>query len=376
MENPLAGIKILDFGIAYSSPLASMMLGDMGADIIKVERVWGESMRRGRPAAMDELDAAEEAALDAPSWLAVNRSKRSLAVDVRQERGKEIVLKLAKDVDVLMECFRPGVMKKLGLDYETISKINPHIIYCSQSGYGEVGPYARRVGGDMWAQAMGGVVSYQGSPNGPPYMTGITFVDQGSPAILAFGIMVALFAREKTGIGQHLSSSLLQAVLHMQSVETSDYLVEGQLKVKTGRGMSWLMPSGAYRAKDGDVITIFGWGAQWPIFCKVLGLEHLIDDSRFSTDEARNRHREELYPLLDEAFSNKTKAEWQKLFREAKMRCDPCLNYEELFAHPQVEANEMVVTLEHPTRGKIRSIAPPIKLKKTPATPPYPRRRI
>ncbi|MFQ5875470.1 MAG: CaiB/BaiF CoA transferase family protein, partial [Dehalococcoidia bacterium] len=345
MAHPLAGIKILDFGIAYSAPLASMMLGDMGADVIKVERVWGESIRRGRPAAMDELDKVEATAPDAPAWLSVNRSKRSLAVDIRQERGKEIVLKLAKDADVLLECFRPGVMDKLGFGYETISRINPRIIYCSQSGYGEVGPYARRVGGDMWAQAMGGVVSYQGSPNGPPYMTGIAFVDQGSPAILAFGIVVALFARERTGIGQHLSSSLLQAVLHMQSVETSDYLVEGQLKVKTGRGMGWLMPSGAYRAKDGDLITIFGWGAQWPTFCKVLQVEHLVKDPRFATDEARNQHREELYPLLDEAFSKKTKAEWQKLFREARMRCDPCLDYEELFAHPQVAANEMVVSL-------------------------------
>jgi len=369
MAQPLEGIKVLDFGVAYAAPFGAMMLGDMGADVIKIERVEGESIRRGRAAAMDDLDIITGQETEAASFIAVNRSKRALAIDIRHERGREIILKLAKDTDVVIECFRPGVMARLGLGYEDLSRVNPRIIYCSQSGFGEEGPVSRKIGGDMWAQAMGGVVSYQGSPNGPPYLTGISFVDQGTPAIIAFGVMVALFVRERTGMGQHITTSLLQSVMHMQTVETSDYLIDGILKTKTGRGLGGFMPAGAYRAKDGDVITIYGSGGQWPIFCKLLGIEHLEKDPRFATDEKRVEHREELYPILDEAFSKKTRAEWQRLFKEAKMRCDPSLNYQELFSHPQIEANKMVIDVEHPTRGKIKNLAPPVKFKKTVAVP-------
>jgi formyl-CoA transferase len=369
MAPPLEGIKVLDFGVAYAGPFGAMMLGDMGADVIKIERIEGESIRRGRAAAMDDLDVITGQETEAPSFISVNRSKRDLAIDIRHERGREIILKLAKDTDVVVECFRPGVMDRLGLGYQDLSRINSRIIYCSQSGFGEEGPLARRIGGDMWAQAMGGVVSYQGSPGGPPYLTGTAFVDQGTPALIAFGVMVALFVRERTGMGQHLTTSLLQSVLHMQTVEISDYLIDGILKTKTGRGLGGFMPAGTYRAKDGDVVTIYGSGSQWPIFCKLLGIQHLEKDHRFATDEKRVEHREELYPILDEAFSKKTRAEWQKLFKEAKMRCDPCLNYEELFSHPHIEANKMVIDVEHPTRGKIKNLAPPVRFKKTEAVP-------
>lgn len=369
MTAPLEGIKVLDFGVAFSAPFGAMMLGDMGANVIKIERVEGESIRRGRAAAMDDLDLISSQEPEVASFIAINRGKRSLAIDIRHERGHEIILKLAKDADVVIECFRPGVMDRLGLGYKDLSQINPRIVYCSQTGFGEEGPLAHKIGGDMWAQALGGVVSYQGSPGGSPYLTGISFVDQGTPALIAFGVMVALFVREQTGIGQHLTTSLLQSVLHMQTVETSDYLIDGILKTKTGRGLGGFMPAGAYRAKDGDVVTIYGSGSQWPTFYKVLGIEHLENDARFATDAKRVEHREELYPILDEAFSKKTRAEWQKLFKEAKMRCDPCLNYQELFDHPQIEANKMVITVEHPTRGKIKNLAPPIKFKKTQAIP-------
>jgi len=369
MAGPLEGIRVLDFGVAFASPFAAMMLGDLGADVIKIERIEGESIRRGRAAAMDDLDVITGQEPDAASFIAVNRSKRGLAIDIRTDEGRQIILRLARNTDVVIECFRPGVMDRLGLGYAELSRINPRIIYCSQSGFGEEGPLARKIGGDMWAQAMGGVVSYQGSPGGPPYLAGISFVDQGTPAIMAFGIMVALYVRERTGKGQHLTTSLLQSVLHMQTVETADYLIDGILKTKTGRGLGGFIPAGAYKAKDGDVVTIYGSGVQWPTFCKLLGLEHLIDDPRFSTDEERIKHRDELYPILDEAFSKKTRAEWQQIFKEAKMRCDPCLNYEELFNHPQIEANQMVITVEHTSRGKLKNLAPPLKFKGTPATP-------
>ena len=372
MQSPLKDIRVLDFSIAFSGPLCASMLGDMGAEVIKIEEIRGESIRRGRIAAMDALDQVEdEESLDDAKWLAMNRSKKSLAIDIRCEKGKEIAFKLIKDADVFLECFRPGVMDRLGYGYEMISDINPRIVYCSLSGFGEKGPLARRIGADLWTQAMAGVVSYQGTSKGPPYASSIAFIDQGGAGILAFGIMVALFVRERTGIGQHLSSSLLHAALHMQSAEVSSYLVDGQLTTKVGRGQG-RFPHGAYQCKDGDVVTIFGEGPQWSTLCKLLGLEHLITNPLYNTDEKRYQRREELYPILDEGFRKKTRAEWQQLFREAKMRCDPCLNYHELFSHPQIEANEMVITLEHPIRGAIRQVAAPTRLERTPANPSRP----
>ncbi len=374
MESPLKGIRILDFTTGYSGPLCAMMLGDMGAEVIKVEKATGDPVRWTKgPAAMHDIEQMpRQTEVENTSWLALNRSKKSLAVDLGHAKGREIILRLVKEVNVLLESFRRGVMEKYDLDYESVSKINPGIIYSSQTAFGEEGPYARRIGGDMWAQGMGGVVSYQGSPNGPPYMAGTMFVDEGSASIAAFGVMVALFVRERTEIGQHLTSSLLHSVIHMQSVEVSDYLMDGKLITKIGRGMAGMVPGGAYRAKDGDLISIFGVGPQWPALCKVLGIEHVEKDPRFNTHEKRQENREELYPILDEAFSKKTRAEWQKIFREAGMRVDPCLNYEELFAHPQVEANQMVVNMEHPVRGTLKTIAPPVKLKRTPAKPQCP----
>jgi crotonobetainyl-CoA:carnitine CoA-transferase CaiB-like acyl-CoA transferase len=200
----------------------------------------------------------------------------------------------------------------------------------------------------------------------------VAFVDQGGAGIAAFGIMVALFERGKSGMGQHLTTNLLNAVIHMQAFESSGYLIDGSPTFKLGRGAGPVPPMGAYRAKDGDVVTIFGVGPTWPTFCKLLGIEHLEKDPRFESDEKRVEHREELYPLLDEAFSKKARAEWQQIFREARLRCDPCLTYEELFDHPQVAANEMVITMQHPVRGPIRMPGIPVKLKRTPGGPQGP----
>jgi len=371
----LEGIKVLDFSQAYSAPLCGQMLGDMGADVIKIERLQGEAIRHGRAAGMDDLANEGEEESDAAIFLAINRSKKSLAMDIREDEGREIALKLAKDADVIIENFRPGVIDRLGLGYERISEINPQVIYATLTGWGDKGPLAHRIGGDMWSQAMGGVVSRQGSVNGPPSISSVSFVDQGTAVIMAFGIMVALFVRQRSGIGQHMSTNLLHGVLHMQSTEVSEYLIDNMLVTKVGRGLPPHVvapPAGVYTAKDGDVVTIFGAGKQWPIFCKLLGLEHLEKDPRFANDKKRIEHREELYPLLDKAFTKKTRADWQQLFKKERLRCDPCLNYQELFAHSQVEANEMVTTLEHPVRGSIKVVNMPVQLSKTPAKPHVP----
>ncbi|MFH1625168.1 MAG: CoA transferase [Pseudomonadota bacterium] len=372
---PLEGIRVLDFSEAYSAPLCSMMLGDMGAEVIKIERIQGESMRRGRAAGMHDLDKEREDKKDSCIFLSVNRNKKCLAVDIRRVEGKEIALLLSKNADVILENFRPGVMNRLGLGYAEISRINPKVVYASLTGWGDKGPLAHRIGGDMWAQAMGGVVSRQGSESGPPSLCSVSFVDQGTAGILAFGIMVALFVRQQHGVGQYISTNLLHSLLHMQSTEIAEYLMDGRLVTKVGRGLPPHVvppPAGAYKARDGDVVTIFGTGHQWPTFCKILGIEELEHDPRFATDEKRIEHREELYARLDNEFIKKTRAEWQKLFKEVRLRCDPCLNYRELFEHPQVEANAMVTIVDHPVRKSLRMINTPVKLSKTPVRPHIP----
>lgn len=352
---PLEGIKVLDFTVAIYGALATQMLGDLGAEVLKVERL-----------DVEDPEMAHVYRSPGASWLCVNRSKKSLAVDLKQEEGKGIVLKLAREADVVADNFRVGVMDRMGLGYDQLSQLNPRIICASFYSFGETGPLAHRIGADRWAQAMGGVVSIQGSPGAPPYQSGVAIADQGGACIAAFGIVVALLARERTGQGQAINSSMINSIMHLQTAEISDYLIDGILNWKMGRGWRGGL-DGPYGAKDKDVMMMMM--GNWPAFCRVLGLEHIEHDPRFENDEKRRENREALYPFLDKAFKQKTAAEWQQIFRQERMRCDPCLDHRELLEHPQVEANEMVVTLEHPERGTLRMVAPPIKFKKTPAIP-------
>jgi crotonobetainyl-CoA:carnitine CoA-transferase CaiB-like acyl-CoA transferase len=373
MAGPLEGIKVLDFSIAVAAPFGGTMLADMGAEVIKIERVQGEAQRLGLPAGMDDkLDTSVVVKLpDTPSWMAFNRGKKDLAIDIRTEKGKEVVLKLAKETDVVLQSFRPGVAERLGIGYEDISKINPRVIYCSFTGYGQSGPVAHRAGGDMWSQAMSGIVSLIGYPGGAPQMLPFPACDHVGGMLVAYAVMTALFARERTGQGQAVNVNNLDAALYLQFSGFADYLTTGKMPLKAGRSYG-APPFGPFRAKDGDVLTIFGTGPMWPDFCRLVGAPELADDPRFKTDEARYENREEIGRLLDEAFSHKTRAEWQQLFREARMRCDPCLTYEEICAHPQLKENEMIYAAEHPARGKVQMLGLPVKLEKTPGRPQGP----
>lgn len=373
MGSPLEGVKILDFSIAVAAPFGGTMLADMGAEVIKIERVQGEAQRLGLPAGMDDvLDTSiVDKMPDKADWMAFNRGKKDLAIDIRMEKGKEIILKLARDTDVVLQSFRPGVAERLGIGYEDIRKINPKVIYCSFSGYGETGPVAHRAGGDMWSQAMSGMVSVMGYPGGAPSMLPFPACDHVGGMLVAYAIMTALFVRERTGEGQALTVNNLDAALYLQFSGFAEYLTGERMPYKSGRGYG-TPPFGPFRASDGDVLTIFGTGPMWPDFCKVVGVEHLAHDPRFESDEARHENREEIGRLLDEAFSQKTRAEWQQIFREAKMRCDPCLTYEEVCANPQLEANDMIYTSQHPVRGEVKMLGLPVKLKNTPGHPQGP----
>jgi CoA:oxalate CoA-transferase len=374
MVAPLEGIKVLDFSIAVAAPLGGAMLADMGAEVIKIERMQGEPQRLGLPAGMDDVVNTRIAlgAVDNANWIALNRGKKDLAIDIRHEKGKEIVLKLVKEADVILESFRPDVMERLGLGYGAVSQINPRMIYCSFSGYGDSGPLAHRAGGDMWSQAMSGLISEGARPGGRPQMLTLGLIDNASGILVAYAVMSALFVRQKTGTGQRVTLNNLNAAMYLQFGAFAEQLMNPQSPRNTGADKGSPPPFGAYQAKDGDVLTIFGADPQWPAFCKIMGLEYLAHDPRFENDQARKEHRGEIEPILDEAFGRKTRAEWQQIFRDAKMRCDACLTYDEVCSHPQIEANGIIYCTTHPVRGEIRMLGAPVKLEKTPAQPQGP----
>ncbi|MBI4287562.1 MAG: CoA transferase [Chloroflexi bacterium] len=362
---PLDGIKVLDFSQAAFGPVATRLLGDLGADVIKVEPLEGDFTR---------LTALREG--DSITFLGNNRSKRSLAVNLRDPRGKEIVLKLVEGVDVLVQNFRPGVMKRMGLDYEAVVKLNPRIIYGSFHMFGDTGPMARWGGADPPAQAFTGVVASQGEAGKAPYMTGHPFLDYGGAALNAFAIVTALLMRERTGIGQEVTNSLTNVGMYMQQPCIDTYLLEGVLYKKGGRGSAMgRFPYGAYTAADGDVVTIAGQDDdEWQALCSILGLEHLLADPRYDTNQKRVERRSELYPVLDGAFKKKTRSEWESAFRQNGLFCYPCLDYAEFLAHPQVEANDMVSEVNHPRDGRLRMVNVPVKFRATgpvhPSKPP------
>lgn len=356
VPRPLQGVKVLDFTQAAMGPICTEFLADMGADVIKVEPIEGE---------MTRISAL---GVDSSLFVALNRNKKSLAVNVKDPRGFGIVISLVKEADVIVENFRPGAMENMGLGYDGIREKNPKVIYCSMSCYGDIGPLAHRRGADPWAQAFTGVVASQGSPGGPPYLAGSGYMDSGGALTAVGGICAALFLRERTGVGQKISLNLIHVSLLLQITNFAYHIIDGLPIVKGGRGLArGQFPYGAYTAKDGDVVTIFGQDDdEWRTMCKMLDIEYLLDPSKFpqyaTADERRDR-KFELYPILDKAFSKKTRAEWTDIFRKNGLRVDPCLTYSELTAHPQFLAVNPLVETDHPTRGKIKGLACPVNFK-------------
>ena len=367
MPAPLEGIKVLDFSQVGAIPACAMILGDLGADVIKIERLEGENLRHGQVEAMPWKDATE-GLVDDTWWTAWHRSKRDLAIDLQHQKGREVVLTLARDADIAMHNFRPGVMEKLGLDYKALSAVNPRIIYLSLYAYGEKGPLKQRAGADCWLQAMSGMVAYLGSPGQPPTLLGVPIVDIAGAVWGALAAILGLAVRERFGIAQEIGVNFLGVGSFFSIGELAEYLTDGKLHKKIGRGWRNTFPYGAYPASDGDVVTMYGMGKTWSTFCKVLGVERLLEAPRYDTQEKREQHKEELYPILDEAFRKRTRAEWQQAFKEAKLRVDPALDYSELVNHPQFKENEMCIELDHPAKGGIRMLALPLLLKETPIT--------
>ncbi len=346
----LRGVRILEFSQAIYGALAGQLLGDAGADVIKIEPPWGDFSRV----------AHEGHGRDSTMWLGTNRSKRNLTINLRTEKGREVVRRMVPASDVIIHNHRPGVMEKLGLDFVSARNLNPRIVHVSLYPYGAVGPMARWAGGDMWAQAFGGVVAAQGARDDPPALAGVALVDHGGAALAAFSVLAALRRRDVTGEPQEITSSLLESVLFMQAGQVGDYLIGGRDIGHNGRGWRGWFPYGAYTASDGEVVIIHGGtDDEWKTLLRILDLEELAGDPRYATAPQRLERRAELYPKLDAGFSKKTRAEWQVIFRGNGLRCDPCLTYTELFEHPQVAANEIVLEWQRSGEDTQRSIGVP-----------------
>jgi crotonobetainyl-CoA:carnitine CoA-transferase CaiB-like acyl-CoA transferase len=364
-QTPLSGTRVVDFTQAVYGAGAAQILGDLGADVVKIEPPWGEFMRWGqsrhRPGEHGERlsDDVPEAA----TWLAMNRNKRSLAIDLHDERGLEIIRRLIAQADIVIHNYRADVMDRMNLGYEDVKAINEKIVYVEMSAFGSNGPMRRWAGGDMWAQAIGGSVSVQGEPDSPPCMVSVPLGDQSGALIGALSAVAALTNRSRTGESQYVTTSLLDAVLSMQSSQMADYLIDDRVIGQGGRGWRGAFPHGAYQASDGFVAILHGeFDDDWRTLCGLLDLTDLLDDERFSTSDLRDENRKELYPLMDAAFQAHTRAEWQKIFHDARLRCDPCLTYDEIPVHPQVVENGHISTMDHPTRGPLRFVAQPFRL--------------
>jgi crotonobetainyl-CoA:carnitine CoA-transferase CaiB-like acyl-CoA transferase len=358
MVRPLEGIKVLDLSRALAGPYCTMMLADMGAEIIKLEmpgrgddsRAWGPPFIEGESA----------------YFMSVNRNKKSMTLNLKTEKSTEIVQKLIKQTDVLLENFRPGTMEKLNLSYEEVKRINPSIIYCSISGFGQDGPYRLLPGMDQVLQGMGGLMSITGEPDGPPIKVGVAVADIDGGMFAAYGIVVALFNREKTGEGQSIDLSLLDCQVAWLTYRAGSFFVSGEIPKPLGSGHPVIVPYQAFKAKDAYVNVAAGNDQLWQKFCKALGLENIMNELRFATNAMRVENREEIIEIIGNVIYTKNADEWLKILTEAGVPCGPIYNMDKIFSDPQVLHREMVKVLDHKTAGKVKVTGIPIKFSETP----------
>ncbi|MDP6501392.1 MAG: CaiB/BaiF CoA-transferase family protein [Dehalococcoidales bacterium] len=359
MPGPLKGVKILDLSWVLSGPLATMVLGDLGAEVIKLERPEVGDLARGNGPFIDG---------ESSYFLSLNRGKKSLTIDLQTSRGKQLFLELTKTVDAVVENFVPGTMKRLGLDYEAVEKENPGIIYASISGFGQTGPFAQTRALDVIIQAMGGIMSITGESDGPPLRPGASLGDITAGLFAAIGIVSALFERQQSGRGQMLDISMLDCQVAILENAFSRFFATGEVPARLGTKHPVFTPFQAFESRDGYIVIAMVGGVrnQWPLFCAIIGRLDLMDDDRYQTGELRTQHYDELEPILNEIMKTKTTEQWIKELTEIGIPCGPINNIEQVASHPQVRAREMIVEVPHPKLGSVKLINSPIKLSRTP----------
>jgi len=370
---PLSGVIVVDLTQILAGPVCTMLLADMGADVIKVEKPNGgdDNRRMGPPFVKGANDdASDRCSVNhwSAGFMATNRNKRSLALDLRDERGKDVLRRLVARADILVENFRPGVMDRFGLGYSELSKIKPELVYCTISGFGSTGPYANRGGFDLVAQGMSGLMSITGHPDRPPAKVGVPITDISSGLLAANGVLCAYIHAQRTGQGQMVDTSLMEAGISYTVWESSGYFADGNIPGPLGSAHRVSAPYQALSTSDGYINIGAATQPTWEQFCRAINQEALIDDPRFKIPGDRKRREVELAALLEETLSQKTTADWLELLGNAGVVAGPIYNIEQVYQDPQTEARNMRVELEDQELGTLHNIGIPVKLSATPGS--------
>ncbi len=354
----LEGVKILDLSQIMAGPLSSMILGDLGADVVKIEPPEGDSARQmGDTFLQGQSDYL----------LSLNRNKRSIIIDLKKEQGKEVFYRLIRTADVVLENFRPGTVEKLGVDYLTVSRLNPGITYCSVSGFGQKGPYKDRPAMDPIIQAMGGIMGITGDPRTGPVKVGSPISDLVAPLLATIGILGALYKREKTGEGQKIEISMLDGIIFSLTPRQAYYFIKGKSLPLTGNQHYQIAPCNTFLTQDHKyIMLIVHTQKHWFNFCESLSRPDLAADLRFKTNSGRLKNSGQLNHLLGDIFREKTQQEWVDFLANKGVMIAPVYDFEQLFEDPQVLHDEIVAEIDHPTAGKIKTVRTPIHLSATP----------
>ena len=350
----LKGVRILDFTHMLAGPYATMLLGDLEAEVIKIE----------------PLDVGDRTRLMGPHFvggesayfLSINRNKKSLTLDLKQPAGREIFHRLVKVSDVVIDNFRPGTMEQLAADHQTLCEINPRIITCSISGFGQTGPYRDRPAFDLALQAISGAMSITGEPGHPPVRMGVPMGDLAGSLFSAFAIASALYERERTGLGRAIDLGLMDCMVALLTYVGQYYLISGEVPQPIGTSHQSVVPYQAFPTSDGHIVVAIVVEKFWNIFCGVLGVEYLIADPRFADNNRRSANRAELIPLVESILRTHPSAQWLAALNEGGVPCAPINTLDQVFAEPQMADREMVVQLDHPTAGRFSTLGTPIKM--------------
>jgi formyl-CoA transferase len=353
----LAGIRVLELANFMAGPFCGMLLADMGAEVIKIENPSVGDYTRATPPFVNGESAG---------FLALNRNKKSVTLNLKSPEGKALFLELAATADVILENFRPGTMTDLGIDYEAVQRVRPDAIYASASGFGQTGPYSQRPGFDLILQGMSGIMSITGEPGGAPVKVGVPIADLTCALFGSYAILTAYIARQKTGRGQRIDLSLFESAVALGVWETSGYFATGEVPERLGSAHRNSAPYQAFRTKDGYITLGATTPNQWPHLCELIGRPDLTDDPRFATNADRKAHEQELAGLIESVLVTENSQHWLTLF-EPHFPCGVLNTYEQVLADPHLQARGFLLEMEHPKAGTVRSTGFVPKLSETPA---------
>jgi len=361
MTLPLDGIRVVDLTQVMAGPFCTMLLGDMGADVIKVEPRGTGDLSRSMGGERLRMAGGDHA-----PFFALNRNKRSITLDLKRDEDRDVFLALARTADVVVENFRPGVVKRLRVDYPTVVSGNPRVIYSSISGFGQSGPYADRPGFDLIAQGLAGIMSVTGEPGGEPVKCGVPIADLSAGLYAASAILAALFGRQRTGRGQYLETSLFESALALSVWETAEYWATGSAPEPLGTAHRLSAPYQVFRTRDGHLTLAALTDLQWRQLCVVIGRDTLAGDARFANNSARMANRAELVRELDAALRDRSTAEWVETLLAAGVPAGPLHDYDQVLKDPHTRARRMIEDVVHPAAGTIHTLGFPVKMSETP----------